>query len=176
MKLFTTKKVLSIGLLLVMIILAAWPPAVESDEFFSQITATDLELSTMRGGLLINDGLLVSFGIDRAIYVNGVLDIANSFTISRFDGSNLLQQSPSSLSDVNAANVVQIGPSGSNNFLPSKISGDILQGGFTVIQNSLNNQFVKNTTSINASVINVDLYRSMNLTTLLSQQMIHSAR
>jgi hypothetical protein len=48
--------------------------------------------------------------------------------------------------------------------------------GFTVIQNTLNNQFVKNTTTFNVSVTNSNLFRDMNLTSLISQQMINASR
>jgi len=167
---------LSVALFLAAMALAAWPPPVGADELPGAVAATDQELSAMRGGFVTNEGLLVSFGIERAIYVNGILSTASSFTVSRVDGTNGLKYSASMPVGANTVKVLQIGPAGSNVFSPGKIAGAMLPGGFTVIQNALNNQVVKNITTINASVTNMNLFRDMNLTSSIRQQMIHAIR
>jgi hypothetical protein len=178
MKQHVTKTALSATLLLTVMLLV-WQPEVGAFESLSgTIAASDQDLSAIRGGFVTNEGLLVSFGIERAIYVNGILDAASNFTINRTDGSGSsnLQQTDPALSGINTVKVVQIGPDGSNVFSPDKIVGNVLPNGFTVIQNTLNNQFVKNTTTFNVSVTNSNLFRDMNLTSLISQQMINASR
>ena len=167
---YVVKTALSAAVLLAVITLTAWPPVFGSDELSSTTAATEQELSRMRGGFVSDEGLLVAFGIDRAIYVNGVLNTASNFTITR--DSSGLYQSAATLPGINGVKLVQIGPG--NYFSPDEISGNLLTSPFTVIQNSLNNQFVKNMTTINASVTNMNLFREMNLTSSISQQIIHA--
>jgi len=174
MRRFAKKTILSVVLLLVVIMLLGLGPlAGWGDKLTGMIPASDQELSAMRGGFLIDDGLLVSFGIERATYVNGLLDTASNLTFSRIDGVAGLQQSASALPGANSVKVIQIGPAGSNTFTSGSLAASALPGGFTVIQNSLNNQIVNNITTINASVANMNLFRSLNLTSLISQQVIH---
>jgi hypothetical protein len=173
MRHYVTKTAWSALLLLAVMLLGLWPPAVGADDLSAAIVASDQELSVLRGGFVTDDGLLVSFGIERATYVNGVLDTASTFTVSRLGGAGGLQQSASATPVSYAGKLIQIGPAGSNYFDPGKVTSNILPGGFTVIQNTLNNQIVKNITTINASVTNMNLFRNMNLTTSISEQVIH---
>ena len=171
MRFFEAKKCFSGVLLLALLILSLWPLAVGAFDLSGSVVASDQELSLLRGGFVTDDGLLVSFGIERATYVNGVLDTASNFSVSRIAGVSGLQQS--ALSAGNAVKIIQIGPAGSNVFAPGTAAANILPGGFTVIQNSLNNQLVNNITTINASVTNLNLFRNMNLTHSISEQVIH---
>jgi hypothetical protein len=133
---------------------------------------TDQELSVVRGGFIMNDGLLVSFGIDRAIYVNGVLDTASSFQAGQAGGVGQ-SQFTASAAGAGAIRLVQIGPAGSNIFNPGKFASSIPDG-FTVIQNSMDHQYISNATVINASVANMNLFRDLNLTAALRHQMINA--
>lgn len=178
MKLYLNKNTLFAAVFQSVLLVAwlPWLPVFGADELTTSKVATEQELSVMRGGFITNEGLMVSFGIERAIYVNGVLDTASNFIISSIDNNSALKYSTSAFSGENAVKVVQIGPAGSNTFSPANITGNLLPGGFTVIQNSLDNQFVNNTTIFNASVTNSNLFREMNLTSLISQQMIRAVR
>jgi len=158
-------------LLLALLALGSWPLAVGADDLSGSLVASDQELSFLRGGFVTDDGLLVSFGIERAIYVNGVLDAASNFTVSRISGANGLQQS--ALAVGGAVKIIQIGPAGTSVLAPGSAVSNVLPGGFTVIQNSLNNQRVNNITTINASITNLNLLRNMNLTNSISEQVIH---
>jgi len=140
-----------------------------------QAAASDQELARIRGGFVTNDGLLVSFGIDQAIYVNGVLNTASSLRVDQTTGGAGQPQFTASVTGMSAVKVVQIGPQGSNIFNLGKVASS-LPGGFTVIQNSLNNQVISNATVINASVTNMNLFRDMNLSAALRQQLINAVR
>jgi hypothetical protein len=71
----------------------------------------------------------------------------------------------------NGLRVIQIGPQGSNSFLPSATTTSGLAGSLTVIQNTLNQQVITNSTVINASLANTGLFRDLNLSAALRQQM-----
>jgi len=140
-------------------------------ELASQIPATDADLAALRGGFSTPGGLLVSFGITQAMYVNGVLDSTNSFTVTQGGtGADPALQVASQTGN-NGMRVIQIGPQGSNTFQPSTTPTSCLPGGVTVIQNTLNQQLITNSTVINASLANMTMFRNLNLSFALSQQM-----
>ncbi|MDR3578683.1 MAG: hypothetical protein P4L44_01830 [Oryzomonas sp.] len=142
-------------------------------ELASQVPVSDAELATLRGGFTTPDGILVSFGITQATYVNGILDSTNSFTVTQggSTGANPALQVASQMGN-NGLRVIQIGPQGSNTFLPSTTPTLGLSRSLTVIQNTLNQQVITNSTVINASLANMGLVRDTNLSNALRQQMI----
>jgi hypothetical protein len=142
-------------------------------ELASQVPESDAELATQCGGFTTPGGLLVSFGISQATYVNGVLDSSNSFNlIQGGTGANPTLQVASQTGN-NGLRVIQIGPQGSNSLQPSTTPTSGLPGsGLTVIQNTLNHQVITNSTVINASLANMGMFRDLNLSAALSQQMI----
>ncbi len=134
-----------------------------------QLTASqvpDAELATSRGGYLGQDGLLVSFGIERAVYVNGVLSASSSLN---FSSAGALK------SGAPGTTLVQIGPDGSNLFRAAQGTG-ALPGGLTVIQNTLDRQVISNHLAINAQLANMSIFRDISLQSALRQQMINAVR
>jgi len=141
-------------------------------ELASQVPASDAELASMRGGFTTPDGILVSFGIAQATYVNGVLDSSNSFTVTQGGtGANPTLQVASQMGN-NGVRVIQIGPQGSNTFQPSTTPTSGISRSLTVIQNTLNQQVITNSTVINASLANMGMFRNLNLSAAFSQQML----
>lgn len=115
------------------------------------------KLDTVRGGFDLGDGLQVSFGIQRAVYINGELVTYNSVNIP--DVAHITTQQAMSLaSALNTVTVVQNGPG--NTFTPSS-AGQTAAA--TVIQNTLNNQAIQNLTTLNVSVNTLDAFRSQGL-------------
>ena len=103
----------------------------------------DSTLDSLRGGFDTGNGLMVTFGISRATYVNG--DLVTQTTLNFGQLNNLSAAQAAQLSKQMAAiNLIQIGPG--NSFLPQQAgtSG-------TVIQNTLDNQHIVNQTVIDAS-------------------------
>jgi hypothetical protein len=147
-------------------------PEITSELVGSQ-AASDAELTAQRGGFTTMDGLLVSFGIDRAVYVNGILDMASGFTVT----SGGAGQPPvaTAISGNNGLKVVQIGPAGSNIFNQGQVQTAV-PGVFTVIQNSLNRQVITNSTVLNAQLVNMGLFRNINLSAAIRQQLINGSR
>jgi hypothetical protein len=111
-------------------------------------TAVDeARLDGVRGGFDAGNGLQVSFGIDRAVYVNGTLVTTTNF------------------------NVVQIG--GGNTVTTNAMSQAALA---QVVQNSLDGQKIQGVTVINASANSLSVLRSMNLQSTLRGAAIDSLR
>lgn len=132
--------------------------------------ASDQEINGMRGGYVTEGGLNFSFGVEQAIYVNGVLKATNTLNIAK-EGPGLPQAIPGTAG--NTPTVVQIGPG--NTFLPADL--DQLQSGFfTVVQNSMDQQVIQNINKINATISVLGLQREINRTGTMSQQLIQTLR
>lgn len=115
-------------------------------------TVTDQELELERGGFTTKDGF-VSFGIERAIYINNELQMRT----------------------VNDHNLSSILPNDHANSI-SNVMPDTFTGGLTVVQNNLDNQLIQNVTTINATVANMNIFRQMNLSSMLNQQLVNLMR
>jgi len=111
-------------------------------------------LDGLRGGFDLG-GLLVSFGIERAVYVNGSLVTTTSLQIA--DLSKLSSATAADLAQLSLPSLVQLGPGnsydviGSGNSLPANI-----------IQNTLDNQNIRSTTVINAAANALSFIKSIN--------------
>jgi hypothetical protein len=115
------------------------------------------KLDAVRGGFDLGDGLQVSFGIERAVYINGALVTYASVNIP--DVAHITTQQAMSLASVlSTVNVVQNGPG--NTFNPTSMGQTAAA---TVIQNTLNNQAIQNLTTLNVAVNTLDALRSQGL-------------
>ncbi len=133
--------------------LAAAAPQADVEGFGSPV-ATD-QLDKTRGGFDLPSGLAVSFGIDRAVYVNGNLVTQTSFNIP--DIAHMTGAQAAALAAANSTTVVQIGQG--NSVDPSILNQGM---GATVIQNTLNGQHIQNMTTINTSVNSLNAFRTLN--------------
>lgn len=102
-------------------------------------------LDAMRGGVDLGGGLLGSFGISRATYVNGQLVAHSQVNIP--DIAHVTAPQANALAAVLQTVVVRNGP---GNFVDPTAFGD--RSAATVIQNTLNDQHIQNLTTIHASV------------------------
>ncbi len=120
-------------------------------------------LDEMRGGFTTNEGLRVSFGIERAIYVNG--ELVASISVNIPDLSRITSEQARILSTVNnTVNLVQNGPG--NTFQPG-VEGPLSVG--TVIQNTLSNQNISTMLRIDAIVNSLEGFKGMHANAALSQ-------
>ena len=116
------------------------------------------------------DGLKVSFGIERAVYLNGDLVTTTSLNVSelsRISGgrAQVSTTGPGSLA------LVQSGLG--NAFQPGTISQTAAG---TVIQNTLDNQKIQTITRIDAVVNSSSIIRSMNLQSSMRSAVVDSLR
>ncbi len=122
-------------------------------------------LATVCGGFDLGDGLVASLGIERAVYINGNLVTYSSINIP--DIAHITTQQAMTLaSALGTVNVVQNGPG--NTFDLSTLGQT---AGATVIQNTLNNQTIRNLTTLNVSVNALNALRDQGL-----QQALQSAQ
>lgn len=154
-------------------------PAVALANVVSGIPATDDDLASWtpvssetldgaRGGYDLGNGLVASFGVDRAVYVNGNLVTSTSFNIP--DIAHMTAAQATALQTaLNTVTVVQVGPN--NSFNPASVGPNV---GATVIQNTLNNQNIQSITTINTSVNTINAFRQTNFQDALQQAQLQS--
>ncbi|MDM0072903.1 hypothetical protein QTH90_00800 [Variovorax sp. J2P1-59] len=118
-------------------------------------------LDQMRGGFDPGNGLLVSFGITRAVYING--NLVTQTTLDFGQINNLTPVQAAQLDkQLSSLNLVQNGP---GNTVQAQ------QGGAnygTVIQNTLDNQRIVNQTVINASSNAAGMLKNFNIQSTVS--------
>ncbi|GAB3629012.1 hypothetical protein PTE30175_00422 [Pandoraea terrae] len=125
------------------------------------LAVSTARLDGLRGGFDLN-GLQVSFGIARAVYINGNLVTTTSFNIP--DIANITSQQAQTLAtQLRNVTLVQNGPA--NNFNPGAINAQAL---LSVVQNTLDNQTIKSLTTVNIAVNSLGLLKTMNAQALLS--------
>jgi hypothetical protein len=109
------------------------------------------QLDAMRGGMELPSGMLLSFGIERAVYVNGELVATTRFTVA--DVSRITPGEARGLAGVQDTMVVQIGEG--NTFAPAASGG-------LVIQNTLDNQDIRALTTLNIAANTLGLFQDLN--------------
>lgn len=132
------------------------------------VAVSESRLDDMRGGFDLPSGLVVSFGISRAAFVNGNLVAQTSFNIP--DIANMTAQQAQMLASANTGALVQVGPHNS-----------VQQGGLpgltgAVIQNSLNNQQIQALTTINAGVNSLGAFKAMNFLSTMNSALAGAVR
>jgi hypothetical protein len=120
--------------------------------------ATEGELDELRGGFELPGGLVMSFGIERLVYING-----NLVSTTRVNLAELgeLVGAGAPLAAGTTVALIQNGP---NNTAAEVLTSGALA---TVIQNSLNDQRIQAVTTINARVNSLELLRVQRFTETL---------
>ena len=129
------------------------------------------ELESTRGGYKAGTDMMFSFGIEKAVYVNGVLEATSSLNLlSPNGGAGGFSQVPF------PGTLIQVGnpgdPNTGTNF--SAISLDDFRG--IIVQNSLDQQRIANITRISVGLNILGAYRENNLSSILNQQLFRSIR
>lgn len=130
----------------------------------NRVALADSRLEEMRGGFETDAGLKISFGIERAVYINGILVTSTSLNVADLNKFTAGQVQTMGL-DRSTLGIIQSGPN--NTFSPGQLGSS---SAATVIQNTLNDQRIQGITQINATVNSLDLIRKMSI-----QQNIQSA-
>jgi hypothetical protein len=132
------------------------------------VAVPERRLDNMRGGFDLPSGLMVSFGISRAAYVNGNLVAQTSFNIP--DIATMTTQQAQMLANANTGALVQVGPG--NSVQPSALPG--LTG--ALIQNTLSGQKIQGLTTINTSVNSLGAFTAMNFLSTLNNALNSAVR
>jgi len=128
------------------------------------MAVSDRTLDSQRGGFDLGAGLLVSFGITRAVYINGELAAQTTLNFGQLDKITAAQATELSR-QLNTLNLVQNGP---GNTVEGPIGGIGGIGG-VVIQNTLSNQRIANHTVINAQTNGMSLLKDLNTAATLNE-------
>ncbi len=116
----------------------------------------DEAMDELRGGFVMPNGLTVSFGIERLVYMNGELASAtrlNVVDLGKLTGGSIDAATLPAVGSTVA--VIQNGPN--NAFVQNVLSPSAIA---TVIQNSLDNQQIRTVTTIDVQVNSMDMLRS----------------
>ena len=128
---------------------------------------SDSRLDTIRGGFDLGNGLVASLGIERAVYINGNLVTYTNVNIP--DIAHITIPQATALSAALSTMNVQNGPG--NTFDPSSLGQTAAA---TVIQNTLNNQTIRNVTTLNVSVNTLNSFRNEGLLDMLQAGQIQA--
>lgn len=148
------------------IALCVVPPWSSAAGPFDQAQAiTDARLDTLRGGFDAGGGVMVSFGIQRAVEVNGQLITKTNFNIP--DLARITpEQAQRAGAALAASNLVRNGV--------SQIPSAQGTGGIFVIQNSLDNQVIRSTTTLNVSTTSLGMVQALNSLATLRDALVSS--
>jgi hypothetical protein len=140
----------------------AGAPEPGSDPAFEPAQAVDpAALDELRGGFDLGNGLAVSLGIERIVTING--KVLERSQLELGDLGKLTSGTANLSADAaRQVRLIQNGVGGGNVQLGNSVLGG------TFIQNSLNDQLIRNQTIINASVDARGMLQSMNFQSTLA--------
>jgi len=154
--------------------MALWGPSsarADADGFGGEETVALQELDATRGGYQAGQDLMFSFGVEKATYLNGVLVATSSLNLLQPGGEG------GQVSQVPVFKLVQNGsgiPNIGKDFSAFTLPGQGFQG--TILQNSLDKQWITNVTKISVGLNILGAFRENNLSAIVNQQLIHSSR
>jgi hypothetical protein len=134
-------------------------PLQRTDETWMAVS--DDTLDAQRGGFDLGAGLLVNFGISRAVYINGVLMSETTLNFGQLDKLTAAQATELGR-QLSSLNLVQNGPG-------NTVEGPLGPLGGTVVQNTLNNQRIANHTVINAQTNGMSILKDLNTASTLTE-------
>lgn len=127
------------------------------------LAASNRTLDQLRGGFDLGAGLVVSFGISRAVYINDQLVTTTSFHLGDIAKFTPAQAAVLSQQIASQTQVVQNGPG--NTVDPGAVTVPLA----TYIQNTLNNQTIRSQTVIQASTSGLGILKNLNLQATVSE-------
>ena len=121
-------------------------------------------LAQLRGGFQMPSGMMLSFGIERVVFLNGELTARIALQIP--DVARITPEQAQALADFNRGMVVQIGEG--NRFDPAQVAGGL------VIQYALDDQDIRMLTRIEVGVDTLGAYQSLNANGALTDALIRA--
>lgn len=134
------------------------------------VAASDNQLGVVRGGFDAGSGLVVSFGIERAVYVNGDLVTSTRLDIPNI-GQTSVEQATALAAATSTVSIVRNGPG--DTLDPAALARPTAG---TVVQNSLNDQHIQALTTLDTTVNSLDLFKGLNLQDTLQTALVNSLR
>lgn len=120
-------------------------------------------LDGLRGGFVMPSGLLMSFGIERAVYVDGQLVATARFNIPNI--ATMTADEASALAGIQDTMLVQVG--GGNTFVPNGMGG-------LVIQNTVDNIDIRALTTISVASSTLGMFQDLNSNAALQGALLNA--
>jgi len=118
-------------------------------------------LDHLRGGLVMPSGLLMSFGIERAVYIDGQLVATTRLNVP--DISRITAEQANALAAAQDTMLVQVGEG--NTFVPNGMGG-------IVIQNTRNNIDIRAMTTISVASGALGMFQDLNANAALQTALL----
>ena len=134
-----------------------------------QVALDESRLDNIRGGFQTPGGVMLAFGIERAVYINGSLVTTTNLEVAANAAGTSV--APSITAGVGNLTLIQNGAG--NSFITGPVSAATLG---MVIQNTLNDQKIEQVLSINATVNSLQLTRAQNFESALRGALVDSLR
>jgi len=168
LKIWCQKSTLRTAMLL-SLVLALASPVLAGPEALNELQAVnDRELDSMRGGYMSSAGLEITFGIETAVFIDGILQAITTFNsispVVNLPDSRVIGQNTGLISTSGGP----LGQSGLSSMDAEAVSSHL----FTIVQNSQDHKIINTITQINATVSSLSLYRQNNFMSSLQQQLI----
>ena len=132
------------------------------------VAVSEAALDGVRGGF-VGEGLNISFGIERAVYINGSLVTTTSLNVG--DLGKITAGRAGAAVDAGTIALVQNGAG--NTVTTGAIPSTAIS---TVVQNTLDGQKIQNVTVVNATVNSLGVVRGLNFQSSLRGAVIDSLR
>ena len=124
-------------------------------------------LAALRGGFDIPGATNISFGIERAVYINGALVVDTRAQIP--DLAQMTTAQATQLADAIAPLIVRNGAGNVADVVPGNV------GTLTIVQNSLDNQRIAGMTTLSVGVGTLGDYQARNAASALQDTLVWSA-
>lgn len=144
------------------------PPLQQPQDEQVWLAASNHTLDRQRGGFSLGQGLTVSFGISRAVYINGQLVTSTAFQINDLTRLSPAQAAALAQHIPAQAQLVQNGPG--NTVEPGALAAPLA----IYIQNTLNDQTLRSQTVIQASSNGLAMIKNLNLYTTLNDALANA--
>jgi len=150
------------------------PAAAAPNPLGNQLAALGGEsLDDIRGGFDLPDiNLKLSFGIERAVFINGELVSTTVLNLRDLQWTAGVGNTPQTLTN-GVAGAVSVIQNGAGNSAPAQFGSDLAG---TVIQNTLNNQNLRTVTTINAAVNSAQVWRALSVQSAVQDGIVNSLR
>lgn len=125
----------------------------------------DTDLNQYRGGYVDSSGVMIRFGLEKTVLIDGMVEFKSLFQLS-LDEAGLAVQTP-----VRNA-LVQMGQ---HNQYTSQTTSQIINNALTtVIQNNMDNKIIQNIQQFNIEISNIGQLNNRGVQSLLLPQLIQS--
>jgi len=140
------------------------------------LALNEATLDQVRGGFQTDTGLQMTFGIERAVYINGSLVTTTNVNVAETANGVAVQVPVAAVTTgagAGSGNLTVIQNGAGNSFMTGPISPATVG---TVVQNTLNNQNIQNMTTINATVNSLQLMKAQSFESSLRGAIVDSLR